>query len=129
MSTADWYQPLFYALLGALALFVVLRVWRAIQQWRQKAAPPSRTNIVNVHVVERIERPAAGSRRWLWDTLTEREMEIARLVEQGRRNGDIACELALSPNTVETHLKHIYVKLQVRGRMELVKYLHDEGIL
>lgn len=54
--------------------------------------------------------------------LTPREIEIARLVAQGKRNREIARELTLTVSTVETHLKHIFAKLHVRSRTELARW-------
>jgi DNA-binding CsgD family transcriptional regulator len=48
--------------------------------------------------------------------LTERERDIARLIGRGYSNREIADNLVLSVKTVETHVKHIFVKLNVRNR-------------
>lgn len=61
----------------------------------------------------------------LWNTLTPREMQIARLVAQGKRNVEIAQDLGLSWLTVATHLKHIFGKLRVRSRTELANVVHN----
>ena len=53
--------------------------------------------------------------------MTPSESRIARLVAQGLSNPDIAAELQLSRNTVQTHVSHILSKLQMRSRLELVR--------
>jgi len=60
--------------------------------------------------------------------LTPREIEIARLVAQGKRNSEIARVLALSELTVETHLKHIFSKLHVRSRTELARWMLQNDV-
>jgi DNA-binding CsgD family transcriptional regulator len=70
------------------------------------------------------EDPGAA-RYWLWDNLTAREMEIARLVAQGKHNAEVARALQISPFTVETHLKHIYANLHFRSRTELAHALRE----
>jgi DNA-binding NarL/FixJ family response regulator len=59
-------------------------------------------------------RPAGG-----WAGLTESETRVARLVAQGWTNRAIADELFLSPHTVSSHLRHAFVKLDVKSRFEL----------
>jgi LuxR family maltose regulon positive regulatory protein len=54
------------------------------------------------------------------EILSEREIEILKLIYKGRKNGDIANELYLSVNTIKTHLLNIYTKLDVHNRMEAV---------
>ena len=54
--------------------------------------------------------------------LTPREGEIASLVTQGLRYKEIARRLGLSPHTLNNHLRHIFEKLQIRGRVELALY-------
>lgn len=56
--------------------------------------------------------------------LTEREWELARLVGEGRSNRQIADELQLSVRTVENHLSHVYAKLDLAGRSELIVLVH-----
>ena len=52
--------------------------------------------------------------------LTEREREILACAAAGRGNKDIADQLCVSPDTVKTHLHHIYQKLGVAGRVEAI---------
>ena len=62
--------------------------------------------------------------------LTPRETEIARLVEQGLRNRDIAQTLGIQTGTVKIHLKHIFEKTGVRGRYGLaLNSLREKGTL
>ena len=57
------------------------------------------------------------------DGLTETESRVAELVAAGRSNREIANELFVTVRTVETHLTHVYAKLDVRSRTELVRRL------
>ncbi|TMD92460.1 MAG: helix-turn-helix transcriptional regulator [Chloroflexi bacterium] len=52
--------------------------------------------------------------------ITAQERRVAELVATGRSNQQIAQHLSVSVNTVETHLKHVFSKLGVRSRLELV---------
>lgn len=54
--------------------------------------------------------------------LTPREEEVVSLVSKGLRYREIAGQLSLSPHTLNNHLRHIFDKLQVRGRVELAIY-------
>jgi DNA-binding NarL/FixJ family response regulator len=55
------------------------------------------------------------------ETLTERELQIARLIVDRRTNPQIAAELFLSPKTVETHIRHIFQKLGVSSRVAVAR--------
>lgn len=55
--------------------------------------------------------------------LTEAEENVARLVQQGMRNRDIAAALHYSPRTIEVYLSRIYAKLHVSSRLELARAL------
>ncbi len=55
--------------------------------------------------------------------MTSRESEVAHLVAKRMTNNEIASELFITPNTVEYHLKNIYVKFGVKGRQQLRRAL------
>ncbi|HEV8153814.1 MAG TPA: response regulator transcription factor [Solirubrobacteraceae bacterium] len=63
------------------------------------------------------------------DDLTEREVEILRLIALGHTNGEIASQLYLSVRTVESHRAHIQQKLRRTSRAELVRYALDNGLV
>jgi len=61
--------------------------------------------------------------------LTPREMEIVRLAAEGLRNKEIADRLTITEGTVKIHLHHIYEKLGVTGRPQLILYATRQGII
>ena len=61
--------------------------------------------------------------------LTDREMEVLKLVAQGLNNRDIAKELFISENTVKNHIRNILEKLHLHSRMEAVVYAVREKLL
>jgi DNA-binding NarL/FixJ family response regulator len=61
--------------------------------------------------------------------LTERELEVLRLVAKGLNNRVIARELYISENTVKNHVRNILEKLQLHSRMEAVVYAVREKLL
>jgi two-component system response regulator NreC len=63
------------------------------------------------------------------DDLTEREVDVLRLIALGHTNGEIAGELFLSVRTVESHRAHIQQKLRRTTRAELVRYALDHGFV
>jgi DNA-binding CsgD family transcriptional regulator len=75
-----------------------------------------------VHEVDKLlgrERPGG---------LTEREVEVLRLVAAGRSNHEIARVLVLSQKTVERHLSNIFSKLDVSSRTAAAAYAHEHGL-
>lgn len=63
------------------------------------------------------------------DGLTQRELEVLRLIALGHTNSDIAAQLFLSVRTIETHRAHIQQKTRRTSRPELVRYAIDHGLL
>jgi len=69
----------------------------------------------------------AGSE--LVEPLSERELEVLRLVAEGLTNREIGLRLYLSPNTIKRHTLNIYAKLGVHGRTEAVTVARNLGLL
>lgn len=65
----------------------------------------------------------------LLEALTPRELEILRLATSGASVDEMARRLCISPNTVKTHLTHVYAKLGVRGRTDAVRAALHSGCL
>lgn len=63
------------------------------------------------------------------DGLSEREVEVLRMIALGHTNAEIAEELFLSVRTVETHRAHIQQKLRLNTRSELVRYALKHGLI
>ena len=77
--------------------------------------------------LERMMRREAGTQALAG--LTQREVELVRLVAQGHRNREIADLLFISEGTVKVHLHNIYDKLQVSGRMALLRFAQEKGLV
>jgi two-component system response regulator NreC len=63
------------------------------------------------------------------DDLSERELEVLRLIALGHTNSEIAEQLYLSVRTVESHRAHIQQKLRLTTRSELVRYALERGLV
>jgi two-component system, NarL family, response regulator NreC len=63
------------------------------------------------------------------DGLSEREVEVLRMVALGYTNTEISEQLYLSVRTVETHRAHIQQKLRLGSRSELVRYALEHGLV
>ena len=61
--------------------------------------------------------------------LTDRELEVLRLVALGHTNSEIASKMYISPRTVETHRANLQSKLGITGRPELVRYALEHGVI
>jgi two-component system, NarL family, response regulator NreC len=63
------------------------------------------------------------------DGLSEREVEVLRMIALGHTNAEIAEQLYLSVRTVETHRAHIQQKLRLGSRSKLVRYALEHGLV
>jgi two-component system, NarL family, response regulator NreC len=74
-------------------------------------------------------RVAAEPLPGLPDGLSEREVEVLRMIALGHTNAEIAEQLYLSVRTVETHRAHIQQKLRLGSRADLVRYALEHGLI
>lgn len=76
---------------------------------------------------------AAGYRRRELESwpagLTDREVEVLRLVAKGKSNKEVAAELVIAPKTVGRHVEHIYSKIGVRTRSGAALYTMEHGLV
>ncbi len=61
--------------------------------------------------------------------LTERELEVLRLVAAGRTNREIAAQLVISPHTVSRHLQNIFLKLDLSSRAAATAYAYEHKLV
>ena len=87
---------------------------------------------VGTKVLQQLRAQAAGVRR---DTaapriqLSERELDVLRLIAIGKDNAQIAQELFISPKTVKNHISNILMKLQIDNRIQAAVYAVRSGIV
>jgi two-component system NarL family response regulator len=114
-------------LLKEIAIEEIAETVRAIVQ-RQGVISPSMTSklisefrVLSRRAAEREELPPPG--------LTDREMQVLRLMAHSKSNKDIAAALFISENTVKNHLRNILEKLHLHSRMEAVTYAWRKRLL
>ncbi|HEV3403867.1 MAG TPA: response regulator transcription factor, partial [Gaiellaceae bacterium] len=61
--------------------------------------------------------------------LSDREIEVLKLIANGRDNADIAGQLYISPKTVKNHISNILMKLQIENRIQAAVYAVRSGLV
>ena len=86
---------------------------------------------VTRRLVERFtaRRPAGAGNAAMLRELTDREVEVLRLVARGLSNAEIAAELWIAETTVKTHVARLLTKLRLRDRLQIVIFCYENGLL
>lgn len=97
------------------------------------AGEPMLSPTVTEHLIRRVTADSGDGRRAgairLVDTLTDRELEVARAIGQGRSNAEIATDLFMSVATVKAHISRIFTKLDAGNRVQVAITMHEAGRL
>ena len=101
-----------YLVLIALA-FMGLGIWAGARLFRRPAPGPFTPN-----------RQVCASLG-----VSDRELEVLELLAAGRSNKEIAIQLAVSPNTIKTHVANLFGKLEARRRTQAISRARELGII
>lgn len=80
-------------------------------------------------VEEFARRPAAPAAAAEVADLTERELDVLRLLARGKSNAEIAEELFVGEATVKTHVSNVFMKLGIRDRVQAVVFAYENGVV
>jgi two-component system, NarL family, response regulator NreC len=85
---------------------------------------------ISAKVIERfLEKKKPGTAQTSWETLTQRERMIVKLIAEGYKNKEIADLLCISPKTVDTHRAHIMEKLDLHSVAGLTALAVEKGLI
>ncbi len=113
-----------YVLKGAASAELLAAI-RAVARGGVYLHPAVAKNLVSDY----IRRVDSGEEKAHYDGLSERERQVLTLVAEGKTSQQIAGELFLSVNTVQTHRSHIMEKLGLQNRAELIRYAIRRGLI
>jgi two-component system NarL family response regulator len=82
-------------------------------------------------VLERIRAATASpeAEEAIRAELSDREIEVLKLIANGKDNAQIAADLHISPKTVKNHISNILMKLQIENRIQAAVYAVRSGIV
>jgi DNA-binding NarL/FixJ family response regulator len=112
-------------LLKEVAIDEIADAIRAVASGQALVSPSMTTKLLSEFnaLSRRLEEEHDGRR------LTDRELEVLRLIARGMSNKDIGTDLVIAENTVRNHVRNILEKLQVRSRVEAAMYAVREKLV
>ncbi|MEU5881290.1 response regulator transcription factor [Spirillospora sp. NPDC047279] len=131
VTTFDMDEYVYGALRGGAAGFLLKDGGPALLVEAVRAAANGEALVspsVTVRLLEHLARPVAAPAPPPGEPLTERELDVVRLVARGRTNEEIAGELFVSLSTVKTHLGSVHRKLGTRNRVEVAAWAWESGL-
>lgn len=107
----------------------IARAVRAVHAGESLLSPTATRALIARYVSGRVDSDRIGAAQApILIDLTERELEVLRLVASGLSNQEIAERLFISPHTAKTHVNRIMTKLQAHDRAQLVILAYEHGL-
>ena len=98
---------------------------RVVAEGNALLAPSVTRRIIN----EFAQRTPRNDLKDKLGSLTEREIEVMRLIAKGKTNAEIAADLFVGETTVKTHISNLFAKLDLRDRAQAVVYAYESGLI
>ena len=115
---------------GIIVPFAVAPVAELLERHPRHRTAHARTALGDPRRARRLVRKRSARRAAASaDELSEAELRVVRFLPSNLKAPEIAAELFVSPNTVRTHLRHIYAKLDAHSRAEAVERARELGLL
>ncbi len=105
----------------------MLAVIRAVAEGQALFGPAIAARLMN-YFRDLSTQPASPHMETPFPELSERELEVLKLISQGQNNQEIAQKLVLSPKTVRNHITSIFSKLQVADRAQAIVRARQAGL-
>ncbi|TDB77890.1 response regulator transcription factor [Actinomadura sp. KC216] len=131
VTTFDMDEYVYGALRGGAVGFLLKDSGPALLLEAVRAAANGESLVspsITVRLLEHLAKPPAAP-PLPREPLTDRELEVVRLVARGRTNEEIAGELYVSLSTIKTHLGNVHRKLATRNRVETAAWAWESGLM